>query len=709
MNIRDIKKNPVPADCICDIIRSKEKQSSWHRSLETATIPKTIMHRPSHEVVSKVHNQNKKIFKFSLFLICCVLFQNLSAQALVEIWQIQGTQNTSPYDNNFVRTENNIVTSVTDDFFIIQTPDERSDQNRTTSDAIIVIEDDFDFEVGDLVSVEGYVTESNSGTTLILAEDVASILISSNNPLPSFVTVDVSYPVSTNASVSAWEGVESMLINLDNFVFTGAADEDGFANVSPVQNRPFREAGSEFNSYNGSPIWDGNPEVLLFISDGLDLSPNEALGAGMQLNGLGIIIGEPRNYALLPITYSVEGDYKYQAVRAREAQEALIGNINALFFMPSNNNYELRVEKLAHYVLNTMQAPDIIAFQEVGSQKALEDVAAKILEMDSEQNYSAHLRQGSGSIHTGFMVKNTVSNIVVEQLGEDESLSIGGRKHDRPPLLLKAELNTNPPTPIAVLNLHIRSLNGIEGSDQTFVRTKRHEQGISIAKMVKALQLQYDNIFVLGDFNAFQFTDGYVDVVNQISGQTSLGAQYEIESVLDEPLINHSLSVPEEEQYSYVFRGNAQILDHCLSTANLSQIEVDELQYTRGNADNPPSLENDDPILRISDHDGFVLFLDTESNLFTSTSSNPIPANAGISHPNPFVAGDLILFNLDQKENLEYQLFSVNGILVGSGTLDGIQSDSFELPIPNNVVDGIYILQIKGNQTDYTTKLFIDN
>ena len=535
--------------------------------------------------------------------------------------EIQGDSNISPYNNSFAKSQNNIVTLVSDDFFIIQTPDKRADAAIQTSNALVVLEDNFDIEVGDLGCRGICYRIYSNGTTILLAEDIATQVVSQNNPLPSTLLVDAAFPIAERATVSAWEWVEAMLINLKNFVITAPSDDDGFCYVTASENRPFREPGIEFPGINGLPQWDGNPEVLPFFPEGFGLAPNRLFGAGMSLNGIGILLGENQDYALYPITYGISGNYRERAARPKAAMEASIACLNALFLLTSDTEYSFRIQKTARYIVEKMQLPDIIALQEIGSLTVLQDLVEEIASIDDTQIYTAHFRQGSGSIHTGYLIKNTVSGIQVEQLGENESLSIGGRKHDRPPLLLKAQLNTEPPTPIAVLNVHLRSLNGIVGNDQTFVRTKRHEAAISVANMIKALQLQYDNIVVVGDFNAFQFSDGYVDVVNQITGQNSLGAQFEVEEVIDIPLVNQSLSVSQEEQYSYIFGGNAQILDHCLSSSEMNRMEVVELQYIRGNADNPEIFLSSNPSLRVSDHDGFVLYLGLEDTLGVTPGS----------------------------------------------------------------------------------------
>ena len=56
---------------------------------------------------------------------------------------------------------------------------------------------------------------------------------------------------------------------------------------------------------------------------------------------------------------------------------------------------------------------------------------------------------------------------------------------------------------------------------------------------------------------------------------------------------------------------------------------------------------------------------------------------------------------------MSYQLVGMNGIMIQEGTLGPIQEESVQLDIPNGLVDGIYVLKIQGNRTDYVSKLFI--
>jgi len=169
-----------------------------------------------------------------------------------------------------------------------------------------------------------------------------------------------------------------------------------------------------------------------------------------------------------------------------------------------------------------------------------------------------------------------------------------------------------------VIGVHGRSLSGIDGTGAgaTRVRQKRLEQALELARYVQTLQVAEParRIVVTGDFNAFQFSDGYVDVVGIITGNLDpTGAIQPGHADLVEPnLADRVNDLPAAERYSFVFAGSAQVLDHMLTTANLADF-VRGVVFARGNADAPASFQADSSTpLRTSDHDGEILFVMTD-------------------------------------------------------------------------------------------------
>ena len=350
-----------------------------------------------------------------------------------------------------------------------------------------------------------------------------------------------------------------------------------------------------------------------------------------------------------------------------------------------------------------MNAPDILAVQEVRSLAVLQDLSNLIKENHPDIIYTPHLisngTSGGFVINVGYLVKNTVSDVQITQLGADESFSQGGDLHYRPPLLLEGNFNSSPSQPISVLNLHLKSLNNIS---QTSTKLRRHEQAISVANMVEDRIDQ--NLVVVGDFNAFQFSDGYVDVLSQIAGTPSLGAEYPIENIVSTPLTNQSLTLPIEEQYSYVYQNNAQILDHCLTT-DLQGLTVEKMQYVRGNADFSEDFGNQiSPNYRTSDHDGFVLFVDMGSE-FTTSVNTVLENKFSFDFPNPFSQNDLVTLNLKQSQTIQISLVNFDGKIIFEKNLGKLPEGKNAITIPLQIPNGTYFLKVKGEKNNQTKPL----
>ena len=114
------------------------------------------------------------------------------------------------------------------------------------------------------------------------------------------------------------------------------------------------------------------------------------------------------------------------------------------------------------------------------------------------------------------------------------------------------------------------------------------------ATKVALIQLADPGLVVMGDFNAYEFTDGFVDAIGQISGD--FDAPQNLLSgpdLVDPNLTNQVLSIPASDRYSFIFRGSAQVLDHALTSETLNPA-VQGFAFGRGNADAAVDLINDD-------------------------------------------------------------------------------------------------------------------
>jgi endonuclease/exonuclease/phosphatase family metal-dependent hydrolase len=318
----------------------------------------------------------------------------------------------------------------------------------------------------------------------------------------------------------------------------------------------------------------------------------------------------------IPESLSVSEATLPYPVRNRMSGETTVGSLN-LFRFATDGEYATRLTKLSSYIREVLKSPDVLAVQEAATLGALQDLADEIAGDDGSVNYTPYLIEGNdqGEIDVGFLVRSNYSVRSISQLGADERFTYDDSLlHDRPPLLLEGFYEGNGQGfGIAVMVVHNRSLNGIETER---VQLKRLTQAESIADKVQTFQASNPDtpLIVVGDFNAFEFTDGYVDAVGHISGDFDPAESLWAGSDLVNPNLTNQVvdSLIASERYSFVFEGNAQALDHALTSGSANPW-VRGLQFGRGNADAAHDQINDaGTAMRASDHDGFVLFLMTD-------------------------------------------------------------------------------------------------
>ncbi len=550
-----------------------------------------------------------------------------------EIFEVQGSGPSSPDEGSVVLLADNVVTAVGPDGFFIQTPDERADGDPATSNGIFVFTSTPPTVAeGDRVTVTGTVSEFFGFTEIINVTSV--VTLSTGNPLPAVSYFDTDTPgPAPSPQEFQLERFESMLVHFSG-IATGPTDRFGDVSVVTQPMRSYREPGVEYPGLFEPliPIWDGNPEVFEVDPDGLG-GPDFDIFATQTVEAEG------------PLGFSF-GDYQVLAkvlilgpepilpipVRLRNAGEMTVGSLNMFRLFVDLEDILVRNAKLVSYILEVLDAPDILAVQEVGSIEVLQTLAAEINMVDPSVNYTVYLEEGNdvGGIDVGFMVREHILVDNVTQLGLNETYIDPSDNtvdilHDRPPLLLEARGQLPFGTyPISVMVVHNRSLNSIDDpSDGERVRFKRLSQAESIAMKVQDQQTTDPDVrlVVIGDYNAFEFTDGYVDMVGVISGDfdpdmslvcyEALCAPDLVEPNLDSQVLGMDAS----ERYSFNFLGNAQALDQALTTQKLSS-EITGAEFGRGNSDVPSDLISDDGTvtpanlpLRSSDHDGMVVFI----------------------------------------------------------------------------------------------------
>ena len=287
--------------------------------------------------------------------------------------------------------------------------------------------------------------------------------------------------------------------------------------------------------------------------------------------------------------------------------------------------YQRRLRKASLGIRTVMQSPDIIGVQEVEHESTLQALAARInadtvAATGSDPQYVARLAEGNdpGGIDVGFLVKaSRVTIDSVTQVGKDTAYLPPGSStpallNDRPSLVLEATVAGPSGTilPVTVIVNHLRSLLGIDDPDDgARVRDKRKRQAEFLAGYIQSRQAANpaERIISVGDYNAFQFSDGFVDVMGAIQGTPAPASEVVLAAgaagVPDPPLTDLVSLLSPANRYSYVFGGNTQVLDHVLVNGP-ARARVSRFQYARNNADFPESLRGDDTRPeRFSDHD----------------------------------------------------------------------------------------------------------
>ena len=604
------------------------------------------------------------IYFNGLLLLTILLHSPIAAAKPIPISEVQGDKQLSPFAGKVV-TVRGIVTARTKNGFFIQTPDGEDDKNPKTSEGIFVFtgkESRGDTSIGNLVEVTGFVDEyrpKNEPVTLPVTEikvtkDADKIsVVSKNNALPKpIVLTATDFDADTfNARLEALERYEGMRVKITSLTVCaptgGRVDEENasatsdgvFDAVLSGTPRPFRTSGLEFfetatlKPARTIPIFAGNPQILRVNSLGqINGKVIDAAAGATVKNVVGVVDYSFRAWTILldadkpPV---VIDNVKPTAVPIANENELTIGSQNLERFFDDKHDADKddavltkealnnRLQKASLVIRDFIRAPDVLAVSEVENLPTLQKLADKINADASgkiDLKYEAFLVEGNdiGGIDVGFLVNTRRVKVVkVEQFGQGETFKRPSDNKkipvfDRPPLMLQATIKN---LTFTVVANHLKSLRGVfdENGD---TRQKRKLQAEFMANWEQRRQtdLPAEPLMLVGDFNAFQFSDGLVDVVGTMLGQPAAPDQVLLPtmSAVSPKFFDLVNEVPAAQRYSYVFAGNAQTLDHFLVN-EAAHRRAARFGYARVNADFPEIYRNDAARPeRISDHDGAV-------------------------------------------------------------------------------------------------------
>lgn len=584
------------------------------------------------------------------------------------IAQVQGAAHRSPLEGGRVTGVEGVVTATSGNGFWMQDP--TPDADPRTSDAVLVFTRTTPtVAVGDAVSVSGTVAEyrpgGSSSDNLTTTEIDSPMIVRTavGQPLPTVTSVgvdgsdadrhvpatviedDASGSVETSGEfdpaedgIDFWESLEGMRVGIGDAQVVGPTNRfDQTAIVPP---------GAGVRTERGGILLrreDPNPERILVDTPLADV-PVADVGDSFT-DVVGIVDYSFANFHLLATSSPelVDGGL------TRETTTLGGDELSAATFNVENLDPTDPAEKfasLAEIVVDNLQAPDLVALEEVQDDNGSTDDAVVSAEETLTRLTDEIVAQGGpqyswtqidpvddqdggepgGNIRVAFLYRTDTGLGLVERdrggTTEDTDVESGpggvqlthspGRVSPqadawaatRKPLA--AQFTWHERTIIAVAN-HFSSKGG---DDPLFGRTqppvlgsedKRVQQAALVRDFVDEVAAVDPDarVLVLGDLNDFEFSP----VLDELVGTG------------EDALVDLPRTLPENERYTYVYQGNSQVLDHIVVSR---QLAADGYEYDIVHV----NAEFTD---QVSDHDPQVVRLDVPLPRATSLSLTAIP------------------------------------------------------------------------------------
>ena len=629
----------------------------------------------------------------------------LSVVAEVRISDIQGTGTGSPLGVGTQVLTEGIVTARRGNGYFVQSAPDDEDGDPATAEGLFVFTGGtppVDAAVGNRLRLGGTITQFSRtphGYPLTQLGSSGFTVLSTGNPLPPAVVIDASV-LSEGVALDAMGRYQGMRVELPAATVVGPTNGFGdFYVTLPTTPRPAREPGIAaldavpLPEGNSIPRFDRNPERLRVESLGLEAGTALNVDAGTQLQGMaGVMYYDRGDFTLLLGDNSgilASGGAFVSAVPAAPAGAVRIGSYNIENFALTGD-FLTRVEKLSEVFCQYLGNPDIVGLVEIANQAAADRLASAINTNEfgtcpDNPQYTATVPSNSGSQRLGFlfktapaaggaprvMVDSVTEMFTTELLVAPDGSTASGVLFDRAPLLMAARVTgeNGQEFPITVLLNHTLSLldvNSLSTRGDSWLtagnrsRGKRQQQAVMLSELVESIQTGETpaNLVLIGDYNSFDFSDGYVDVMGIISGTPAPAEEVLLygASAVTRPLVNLIGTKPAAERYSYVFEGNIQTLDHALvNDTALANTEA-RLYHARVNSDFAADNAADPTVpVRTSDHDPLVAelrvgqFLDADLAVVVDSPRKPVPSGR-IAH------FDLAVANLQAADALRPEL-----------------------------------------------------
>jgi predicted extracellular nuclease len=580
----------------------------------------------------------------------------LSIVAKVRISDIQGAGIGSPIALGTDVVTEGVVTARRSNGYFIQS--RSHDGNPATAEGVFVFTNSappIDAVVGNFVRVSGRVSEFSRtphGFPLTQLTNSNLSVLRTGDSLPTAAGIGgFLVPGFSNDYLGRFQGMRVKIYRADV-----VGPTNGFGDFYIQRShlpRPVREPGIALLDAvplpqgNAIPRFDGNPERLRVESLGLEGGTILNVDAGTRIEGLeGILYYDRGDFTLLldpASNLALTGGAFVSAVPAPEPASLRIGSYNIENLSGGANINLDRLAKLTDVFCSYLRNPDIVGLVEIANLATAQRLAEAINtnEFDTcpdNPQYVAQLLSNSGSQRLGYLVRTSpapggieprVQVLSIEErfVGETLTNPQGNPDNilfDRPPLHLVARVTGENGTgyDVDVILNHTLSLlavkdlgsNAVWGTSGNRSRNKRLQQAVRLSQLVEEIQQTNPDrpLVLIGDYNAFEFSDGYVDMMGIISGTPAAENTVLVhaDSAVTMPLTNLLGTREAKQRYSYVFEGNTQSLDHALVNDALLATADATLHHARVNADFAADNSADTTVpVRTSDHDPLVVDL----------------------------------------------------------------------------------------------------
>lgn len=591
------------------------------------------------------------------------------AEGALRIRDIQGMSHISGFAEQEVTDIEGVVTQYGYNFktgaykgFFIQ--DNQPDHNPATSEGIFVYstKESDKPAIGDLLKVKGTVKEYNEGSDSNLTSTQISYpqwtVISKDNALPAPVVLGsggrlIPSSIADNDGLSQfqpeedaidfYESLEGMRVTLSAPTILSPywVSNDG---TYTIPTRVANDANDLITPTGGLALkayQSYNPQRLL-IAYG---DPGKEMGTGdkFQADVSGIIGYNNGNFKVIPAAGSLPsitpgGMEREMTEIVPDPDQLRIASYNIENFSAKTD--PAKIAGIARTIAENLKAPDIVGLVEIQDNDGETDTGIVDADQTGAALAAAITAAGGpaylytdispvdkqdggapgGNIRTAFLYnparvslapsindRKGGSTEAVAYDGQSGKLSVNPGRIDpqnaafsssRKPLA--AQFLFRGESVIVIAN-HFNSKsgdNGPFGSTQPphlSSETQRHQIALVVNGFVKSvLDANPDaHVVALGDLNDFQFTP----TADKLKGN-------ELDNLIDK--------LPKNQQYTYTYDGNSQVLDHILVTKKLaarSQVDIVHV-----NADFPPSKG------RLSDHDPVLAQMDVVGDKSNSVS-----------------------------------------------------------------------------------------